>query len=114
MYIFTGELAYPELRRLFPRIPVVAVKNEFFGGNIGTAGLLTGRDVLREVDKLPEVDLGVLLLPELMFYGDKTLDGYTRNELVGRIIAGGKGGYIVETALEPVEVPRVLEKVGAV
>ncbi|MDK2913360.1 MAG: hypothetical protein PWQ79_275 [Thermococcaceae archaeon] len=112
VYIFTGELAYLELRRLFPRIPVVAVKNEFFGGNIGTAGLLTGRDVLREVRKLPEVDLGVLLLPELMFYGDRTLDGYTRDELVGRVIA--EKGYIVETALEPVEVPRVLEKVGAV
>ena len=110
-YILTGELAYPELRRIFPRIPVVAVKNEFFGGNIGTAGLLTGRDVLRTVEKLPEVDLGLILLPELMFYGDKTLDGFTREELVSRILV--EKGYMVESALEPAEIPRVLEKVGA-
>ncbi|MDV3103351.1 DUF512 domain-containing protein [Thermococcus waiotapuensis] len=111
-YILTGELAYPELRRIFPRIPVVRVKNEFFGGNIGTAGLLTGRDVLRTVEGLPEVDLGLILLPELMFYGDKTLDGYTRDELISRILV--ERGYMVESALEPAEVPKVLEKVGAI
>ncbi len=111
-YILTGELAYPELRRIFPGIKVVAVKNEFFGGNIGTAGLLTGRDVLKTIKYLPEVELGLVLLPELMFYGNKTLDGYTREDLVARILV--ERGYMVESALEPVEIPKILEKVGAV
>jgi len=111
-YILTGELAYPELKRIFPRIPVVAVRNEFFGGNIGTAGLLTGRDVLRTVEKLPDVDLGLILLPELMFHGDKTLDGFTREELLSRILL--EKGYMVESALEPGEIPKILESVGAV
>ena len=107
-YIFTGELAYPELKRLFPKINVVMVKNEFFGGNIGTAGLLTAYDVLREVEKLPEVELGVLLLPEVMFYGDSTLDGWRREELFTKILV--EKGYIVETALEPQEIPKILER----
>ncbi|WP_456422737.1 DUF512 domain-containing protein [Thermococcus sp.] len=111
-YILTGELAYPELKRIFPGIPVVAVRNEFFGGNIGTAGLLTGRDVLRTVEKLPDVDLGLILLPELMFYDNKTLDGFTRDELLSRILL--EKGYMVESALEPGEIPKILESVGAV
>lgn len=109
-YIFTGELAYPEMKRLFPRIKVVMVKNEFFGGNIGTAGLLTGRDVLREVERLPEVDFGLILLPELMFYGDMTLDGWRRQDLFSKILI--EKGYIVETALEPTEIPKVIEKIS--
>ncbi|AEC52661.1 hypothetical protein PNA2_1746 [Pyrococcus sp. NA2] len=109
-YIFTGELAYNEMKRLFPKLNIVMVKNEFFGGNIGTAGLLTGKDVLREVEKLPEVDFGLLLLPELMFYGDMTLDGWNRRELSTKILM--EKGYIVETALEPQEIPRIIEKVS--
>ena len=111
-YILTGELAYSELKRIFPGIPVVAVKNEFFGGNIGTAGLLTGRDVLRAVEELPEVELGLILIPELMFYDNKTLDGFTREELLSKILM--EKGYMVESALEPVEIPQILERVGAV
>ncbi|AFK22637.1 DUF512 domain-containing protein [Pyrococcus sp. ST04] len=109
-YIFTGELAYPEMKRLFPKIKVVMVKNEFFGGNIGTAGLLTGRDVLREVLKLPEVDIGLIILPELMFYGDMTLDGWKRNELFTKILV--EKGYIVETALEPQEIPKIIKNIS--
>lgn len=108
VYIFTGELAYPEIKRLFPKLEVVMVKNEFFGGNIGTAGLLTAQDVLREIKKLPEVELGVIFLPELIFYGDFTLDGWKRRELFNRILV--EKGYIVETALEPQEIPKMLER----
>ncbi|ALM74781.1 DUF512 domain-containing protein [Thermococcus barophilus] len=107
-YILTGELAYPEMKRLFPKLNVVMVRNEVFGGNIGTAGLLTGYDVLRAIKQLPEVDLGILLLPEVMFHGDITLDGWKREELFNRILI--EKGYIVETALEPQEIPKILER----
>ena len=107
-YILTGELAYPEMKRLFPKLNVVMVKNEVFGGNIGTAGLLTGHDILKTVKQLPEVELGVLILPEVMFHGDVTLDGWKREELFSRILI--EKGYIVETALEPHEIPKILEK----
>ncbi|AEH24129.1 DUF512 domain-containing protein [Pyrococcus yayanosii] len=107
-YVLTGELAYPEMKRLFPKLSVIPVKNEFFGGNIGTAGLLTGADVLRTVRELPDVDLGLLLLPELMFYGEMTLDGWRRDQLFTKILT--EKGYIVETALEPQDIPKILEK----
>ncbi len=47
-----------------------------------------------------------------MFYGDRTLDGYTREELISRILV--EKGYMVESALEPGEIPKILESVGAV
>lgn len=108
-YIFTGELAYPEIKRLFPKLNVVRVKSEFFGGNIGSAGLLTAHDVLREVKKLPEADLGLIILPEVMFHGDLTLDGWRRQRLYNKILIDR--GYIVESALEPEEVPKILEEI---
>lgn len=53
--IFTGEMFAPEMRRAIEktnrefgtRFSVAAVKNEYFGGDVAVAGLLTGADFLR-------------------------------------------------------------------
>jgi len=54
--VVSGELYAPRLRALLARLPdgaphveVVAVSNEFFGGTISVAGLLTGQDIQRQL-----------------------------------------------------------------
>ncbi len=85
--IATGEAAYPTIshmaRRLCEAVPglwvqVVAVKNNFFGGGVTVAGLLTATDI---VAQLKELELGdALMIPavalrrsdEPVFLDDKT------------------------------------------
>ena len=66
--IATGELAAPYLRehaasiqKKYPgvEVQVITVKNEFFGGKITVAGLLTGQDLVKQ---LKGKDLGEELL----------------------------------------------------
>ena len=68
MTIATGELAAPYLREhvasireKYPNVEVqvITVKNEFFGGKITVAGLLTGQDLVKQ---LKGKDLGEELL----------------------------------------------------
>jgi len=67
--ILTSELAYCMLAGCIPDrggVEIEAVRNEFFGGNILCAGLLTVSDIKLHLEgktKLPEV----LLLPGIMF-----------------------------------------------
>ncbi len=85
----TGEAAYPLIKELVEKIGekfdikcnVYKVKNEFFGGKITVAGLLTGSDIIRE---LKGKDLGErLLIPSNMLESEnvKFLDDVTVAEL---------------------------------
>ncbi len=84
----TGKLAYPYMKRFaeqvmerYPErlIHVYAITNEFFGEQITVSGLLTGRDIIRQLQGKP---LGEkLLLPQnvlrsgdVVFLDDITLD----------------------------------------
>ena len=90
----TGEGAYPFLDALLDgcrrkchnsTIEVVPVKNDFFGGTVNVTGLLTGRDLLRQ---LKGRDLGdqVLLATNMMRAGeDVFLDDMTLEELSSRL-----------------------------
>ncbi|MGH7399193.1 MAG: DUF512 domain-containing protein [Candidatus Rokuibacteriota bacterium] len=56
--VVTGEMFAPRMRALVDRVVVdglrvslVPVANEFFGRGIGVAGLLTGRDIQRELEQ---------------------------------------------------------------
>ena len=81
--IATGALAAPIIRELAEQVPVdaavYAIKNSFFGPNITVAGLVTGRDIIQQ---LQGKDLGeCLLIPECMlrrgqpvFLDDVTVD----------------------------------------
>jgi putative radical SAM enzyme (TIGR03279 family) len=72
--IVTGELAYPDMKKICgqitrhipaKKITVFPVKNDFFGERITVTGLLTGKDILNQ---LQGKDLGDrLLLPSCMF-----------------------------------------------
>ena len=56
-----------------------AIANEFFGGNIGVAGLLTGEDVARALEGVPD---GVrCLLPDACLNEGRFLDGLTLADL---------------------------------
>ncbi len=86
----TGEAAEPFIREAFEKVrekwpgitgKVVGVKNEFFGGHIDVAGLVTGSDIVRE---LSGKELGKqVIFPSCMLRsdGDLFLDGMHVNEL---------------------------------
>jgi len=52
-------------------VPIIAVKNEFLGGNIGCAGLLTVRDIIKTIKK--KKNIKYILLPSIIF-DEKGLD----------------------------------------
>jgi putative radical SAM enzyme (TIGR03279 family) len=84
--VATGELFAPILRRALhavdpsERVRVLGVRNDFFGGNVSVAGLLTTSDLAREAATTPAD--GVLLLPDCLVNADGVLlDGVPASEL---------------------------------
>jgi putative radical SAM enzyme (TIGR03279 family) len=109
--LVTSESAYPyigriaeELPRFFPglRIRAAAVKNEFFGGHVSVAGLLTAADIIRTVRKTRRGGERVIL-PEIVLnrFGH-TLDGYSLKRI------GKKLGAAVSAAGSISELVRLL------
>ncbi|MBR2040513.1 MAG: DUF512 domain-containing protein [Clostridia bacterium] len=86
----TGEAAYPFIKSIVDKVlkkwdnlecKVVAVKNDFFGGEITVAGLITATDI---ENQLKDTGLGdELLIPSVMLRdgGDMFLDSVTLEEL---------------------------------
>lgn len=86
----TGEAAYPYIKQTVDKCQqkwdnlecsVIAVKNDFFGGKITVAGLVTATDIIKQ---LKGKDLGSeLLVPAVMLRdgGDMFLDSITVDEL---------------------------------
>ncbi len=62
-----------------PDVALHAVPNDFFGGNIAVAGLLTGEDVARALEGLPEGPR--YLLPDACLNEGRFLDGLTLADL---------------------------------
>lgn len=110
--IATGEAAYPLITSLvgkigekFPiKVRVEKIKNEFFGGKITVAGLVTGGDIIKQ---LKGKDLGDrLLIPSAMLRheNDKFLDDITTEELekelkVKLVIVNNNGQDFVNAVL---------------
>ncbi len=90
--IATGELFAPVLTQVLRmvgdngRVTVIGVRNDFFGGNVGVAGLLTSSDLARALSATPED--GIVLLPGCIANADALLlDGVSVTDLgtaVGR------------------------------
>jgi putative radical SAM enzyme (TIGR03279 family) len=80
--ILTGRLGARVLEPLGPELPgdvrVLPVDNEYFGGNIGVTGLLTGADIARVLKGAPE---GRYLLPDVTLSRGRFLDGTTVDDL---------------------------------
>jgi hypothetical protein len=81
--VLTGEYGKrvlgPLVSSLAGDIEVVAVRNEFFGGNIAVAGLLTGADLSRALARLPEGRR--YLVPDSCLSGGRFLDGMALADL---------------------------------
>ena len=88
--VVTGTLAAPLIRdcaealmRKYPQVQVTvhAIRNEFFGGNVSVAGLVTGTDIIRQCRGRLQGDL--LAVPEVMVRDEKGqfLDDITLEQL---------------------------------
>ncbi len=104
--LITGELAYGFIKDLAERIEnrvsgvridVFAVKNEFFGGGVNVAGLVTGGDIIKQLKG--KIATSEAIIPEVMlrdgediFLDDVTLSGL-EEELGVRILTSSNDGY---------------------
>jgi NifB/MoaA-like Fe-S oxidoreductase len=83
--VLTGELGARVIGPLVARlgradIRVLPIANEFFGGNTGVTGLMTGADLTRVLESEPASDR--YLLPDVCLSDDgRFLDGITVAEL---------------------------------
>ena len=106
----TGEAAYPYIKELMAKlrekdelldIEAVPIKNNFFGGKITVAGLVTGTDI---ADQLKGRDIGdALIVPDCMLRHekDKFLDDMTLEELEEKVgvpvrVIGSDGSSMCE------------------
>jgi NifB/MoaA-like Fe-S oxidoreductase len=99
--ILTGEYGARVLAPLvapFGEVRVVTVANEFFGGNIGVAGLLTGADLARALSAEPEGER--YLLPDVCLSGGRFLDGLTPADLPRAVEVVPTDGASLRRALE--------------
>jgi putative radical SAM enzyme (TIGR03279 family) len=102
--ILTGELGAPVITPLVESlgrddIRVIAVRNEFFGGNTGVTGLLTGEDVSRTLSTEPQGHR--YLLPDVCLSDEgHFLDGLTVGDLPRVVEIIETDGIALRAALE--------------
>jgi putative radical SAM enzyme (TIGR03279 family) len=79
-------------------VRVVAVANEFFGGNIGVAGLMVGADLARVLAAEPEGHR--YLLPDVCLSRGRFLDGTTPADLPRPVEVVPTDGHALRRALD--------------
>ncbi len=101
--VLTGEygarVLAPMISGLSGDVELVAVRNEFFGGNIAVAGLLTGADLSRVLAALPQGRR--YLIPDSCLTGGKFLDGMALADLPHLVEAVPADGASLRRALDP-------------
>jgi putative radical SAM enzyme (TIGR03279 family) len=103
--VLTGELGARVIGPLVDRlgrddVRVVTVHNEFFGGNTGVTGLMTGADLTRVLSGEPEGHR--YLLPDVCLSDDlRFLDGLTVGDLPRVVEVVPTDGIALRRALEP-------------
>ena len=102
--VLTGELGAPVIAPLIDQlgrndVRVVPVPNEFFGGNTGVTGLMTGADITRVLSDEPAGHR--YLLPDVCLSDDgRFLDGVTVGELPQAVEVLTTDGFALRSALE--------------
>ncbi|NNN22704.1 MAG: DUF512 domain-containing protein [Acidimicrobiales bacterium] len=79
-------------------VDICAIKNEYFGGNIGVAGLLTGEDINKTLDKYSDDD--VFLLPDVCLNEGRFLDGMSTDGLSKSVVIVPTSGYQLRKTLD--------------
>jgi putative radical SAM enzyme (TIGR03279 family) len=105
--VVTGTLYAPRLARQLDGLDarVVAVANEFFGGSISVAGLLTGQDIQRRLASLGDLGDAVLVPAVALRDGDGVfLDDLTPADLahtlgVGVVVVAPDAGALLRAVL---------------
>ena len=102
--VLTGAYGASVLRPLIESLPrddvrVVEVDNQFFGGNIGVAGLMVGDDLSRVLANEPEGHR--YLLPDVCLSNGVFLDGTSPAELPRPVEIVATDGRALRAALEP-------------
>jgi len=82
----------------YPHVRIVPVINEFFGGNIGVAGLLTGADLTRALAAQPEGHR--YLLPDSCLSEGRFLDDLTPGDLPRPVEVVPANGMALRRAIE--------------
>ena len=78
-------------------VRIIAVENQFFGGNIGVTGLLVGEDLARVLEREPEGHR--YLLPDVCLSAGRFLDGMTPAELPRPVEIVATDGAALRAAL---------------
>lgn len=100
--VLTSELASPVLRDMVqtidPDVRVLPVENQFFGGNVGVAGLLVGEDLNRVLRDQPHGHR--YLLPDVCLNGGVFLDGLSPDDLVRPVEVLETDGNVLRRTIE--------------
>ncbi|MDA0370089.1 MAG: DUF512 domain-containing protein [Actinomycetota bacterium] len=101
--ILTGEYGARVLEPLVatlerPDVRVVAIANEFFGGNTSVAGLMVGADLVRELERQPEGHR--YLIPDVCLSEGRFLDGMSIDDLPRAVEVVATDGIALRRALE--------------
>jgi len=97
---FGGRVIGPLINDLHrPDIRVIAVANEFFGGNTAVTGLMVGHDLQRVLAEQPAGHR--YLLPDVCLSEGRFLDGTTVDELPHPVEVVATDGISLRKALEP-------------
>jgi NifB/MoaA-like Fe-S oxidoreductase len=80
-------------------VRLVEVESEFFGGNVGVAGLMVGEDLQRVLSSEPAGHR--YLLPDVCLSGGRFLDGLTPDDLPRHVEIVPTDGVALRRALEP-------------
>jgi putative radical SAM enzyme (TIGR03279 family) len=101
--ILTGAYGEQVLRGVLDRggfegVRVLAVRNDFFGGNIAVAGLITGEDLSRTLAEEPEA--GRYLLPDVCLSKGRFIDGRSVDDISHRVEVVPTDGASLRRALE--------------
>jgi NifB/MoaA-like Fe-S oxidoreductase len=79
-------------------VDLLAVPNDFFGGNIGVAGLLTGEDLARALTGVPSGSRA--LVPDACMNEGRFLDGLTLADLPRAVEVVPTDGRSLRQALD--------------
>jgi putative radical SAM enzyme (TIGR03279 family) len=85
-------------RRGFAHVRVLKVENEYFGGNIAVAGLMTGPDISRTIASEPAG--GRYLLPDVCLSKGRFIDGSSLDELPASVEVLESDGAALRRVLE--------------
>jgi NifB/MoaA-like Fe-S oxidoreductase len=85
---------------------LLVVTNDYFGGNIKVAGLITGADLSRAIESVG--DSVTLLLPDVCLSEGRFLDGMMLEELPRRVTTVRTTGQDLRTTLERIRSQRLV------